>query len=170
MSVATHVGKVRLCVYIQLTLERRPFRFFTMLNNGSCMVITYWLAVSVFVFVVDGYVLRACVAAPECFVLMVNMKKFVAHVAVVAIVIERNKGMRATFSLPFVKSSSIIRSKESSNKRDDTFFTTMASAKYNTYIVYNTSNTCIDCLKRDKVNTPCTCCEHIVAGVQSQKD
>ena len=138
MSVATHVGKVRLCVYIQLTLERRPFRFFTMLNNGSCMVITYWLAVSVFVFFVDGYVLRACVAAPECFVLMVNMKKLVA------LVIERNKGMRATFSLPFVKSSSIIRSKESSNKRDDTFFTTMASAKYNTYIVYNTSNTCID--------------------------
>jgi hypothetical protein len=67
MSVATHVGKVRLCVYIQLTLERRPFRFFTMLNNGSCMVITYWLAHSVCVSAVAAYALNAIVVALECF-------------------------------------------------------------------------------------------------------
>lgn len=73
MLVATHVGKVRLHVYIQPTLERRPFRFFTMLNNGSCMVITYWLADSVCVSIVAGYVLRACVVTPECFILMVNV-------------------------------------------------------------------------------------------------
>ncbi len=128
MLVATHTGKVRLHVFIQLTLERRSFRFFTMLNNGSCIVITYWSADSIFVSVVVGYVLRACVAAPECFVLMVNVKKFVAyvahvaHVAIVAIVIDRKMRIRATFPLPLVESRSIIGSKECSNERDDAFF------------------------------------------------
>ena len=101
MLVATYDGKVRLRVYIQLTLERKPFRFFTMLNSRSCIALTYWLADSVCVSVVVGYVLRACVEALVCFPLVVVVTKFVAdvahvaNVAVVAIVIDRNKGMRA---------------------------------------------------------------------------
>jgi len=122
MLVATYDGKFRFLVYIQLTLERKPFRLFTMLNNGSCIMITYWLADSVFVSVVVGYVLRACVVALECFVLMVNVKKFVAYVAlvadvaVVAIVIDRKMRMRATF--PLVESRSIIGSKECSKEKE----------------------------------------------------
>jgi hypothetical protein len=96
-----------------------------MLNNRSCIVLTYWLADSVFVSVVVGYVLRACVVALECFLLMVIVTKFVAHVAhvaVVAIVIDRKRGMRAIFSLPYIKSRSIIGSKECFSERDDAFF------------------------------------------------
>jgi hypothetical protein len=65
-----------------------------MLNSRSCIEFTYWLADSVFVSVVVGYVLRACVVALECFPLGGAMTKFVADVAyvadvaVVAIVIE----------------------------------------------------------------------------------
>jgi len=72
-----------------------------MLNSRSCIALTYWLADSVCVSVVVGYVLRACVEALECFPLVVVVTKFVAdvahvaNVAVVAIVIDRNKGMRA---------------------------------------------------------------------------
>ncbi len=56
---------------------------------------------SVFVSVVVGYVLRACVVALECFPLGVVVTKFVADVAhvadvaVVAIVIDRKMRMRA---------------------------------------------------------------------------
>ncbi len=122
MLVATRAGKVRLHVYIQLTLERRPFRFFTMLKSGSCIMLTYWLADSVFVSIVAGYVLRACVAALKCFLLMVVVMEFVAdvavvaHVAFVAIVSVIKKRMRATF--PLVESRSIIGSKECSNERE----------------------------------------------------
>ena len=97
MLVATYDGKVRSCVCIQLTLERKPFRFFTMLNSRSCIELTYWLADSVFVSVAVGYVLRACVVALECFPLEAVVTKFVADVAhvagvaVVAIVINRKR-------------------------------------------------------------------------------
>ena len=60
-----------------------------MLNSRSCIELTYWLADSVFVSVVVGYVLRACVVALECFPLGGAMTKFVAdvtHVADVAVV------------------------------------------------------------------------------------
>jgi hypothetical protein len=89
MLVATYDRKVRLCVCIQLTSERKPFRFFTMLNGRSCIERTYWLADSVIVSVVVSYVLRACVVALECFPLEAGVTKFVADVAHVAIVIER---------------------------------------------------------------------------------
>ena len=98
MLVATYDGKVRLCGGIQLTLERKPFSFFTILNCRSCIELTYWLADSVFVSVVVGYVLRACVVALKCFPLEVIVTKFVADVAdveVVAVVIDRNMRMRA---------------------------------------------------------------------------
>jgi len=93
MLVATYDGKVRLRVYIQLTLERKPFRFFTKLKSRSCIVLTYWLADSVCVSVVIGYVLRACVVALECFPLLVVMTRFVAVVAHVAAVIDMRRGM-----------------------------------------------------------------------------
>ena len=81
---------------------------------------------------------------------IVGSAKFVAYVADVAvvadvaIVIDRKRGKRATWTLPFVKSRSIIGSKECSNEKDGVFFNILASAKYNTYNVYNTSNTCND--------------------------
>ena len=86
MLVATYTGKVRLCVCIQLTLKRKPFRFFTMLNSRSCIQLTYWLADSVFVSVVVGYVLRVCVVALGCFPHEADVTKFVADVADVAVV------------------------------------------------------------------------------------
>jgi hypothetical protein len=95
MLVATYAGKVRSGACIQLTSERKPFRFYTMLNCRSCIAFTYWLADSIFVSVVVGYVLRACVVALKCFLHEAVVMKFVADVAHVAIVIDRKKGMRA---------------------------------------------------------------------------
>jgi hypothetical protein len=121
MLVATSDEKVRLCAYTQLTFADKPYRFFTMLHARSCTRLTYWLTDSVFVSVWVGYVLMACVAALECFVLMVNVNKFVAHVAnvaIVAIVIVIKMRIRATFPLPLVESRSIIGSKECSNERE----------------------------------------------------
>jgi hypothetical protein len=69
----------------------------------------------------------------------------VADVAVVAIVIDGEKRKRAKFPLPLVDSRSIIGYKKNANKGDQASFNILqASAKYNTYNVYNTSNTCID--------------------------
>jgi hypothetical protein len=84
MLVATYGGKVRLCVCIQLTSERKPFSFFTMLNSRSCIELTYWLADSIFVSAMVGYVLRACMVALECFPFEAVATKFVADVAHVA--------------------------------------------------------------------------------------
>jgi hypothetical protein len=67
MLVATSGEKVRLYAYTQLTFEGKPYRFFTMLNSRSCITLTYWLAVSVCISAVVGYVLRTCVLALECF-------------------------------------------------------------------------------------------------------
>ena len=73
----------------------QPYRFFTMPHARSCTRLPYWLADSVCVSVVVGYVLRACVVALECFPLEAGVTKLVAdvadvaHVAVVAIVIDR---------------------------------------------------------------------------------
>jgi hypothetical protein len=50
---------------------------------------------SVFVSVVVGYALRVCVEALECFPIKAKVTKFVADVAVVAIVIDRKMRMRA---------------------------------------------------------------------------
>ena len=94
----------------------------------------------------------------------------VAVVAVVAVVIDMKRVSRAKFPLLLVDSRSNTVCKKCADKRVDAYFNISASTKYNTSNVYNTSNTCIACFKRYKVNTPCTCCEHIVADVQSQKD
>ena len=71
-----------------------------MLDGRSCIERTYWLAVSVCVSVVVGYVLRACMVELECFPLEAGVTKFVADVADVAVVahvavvIDRKNGMR----------------------------------------------------------------------------
>ena len=57
-----------------------------MLNSRSCIQLTYWLADSVFVSVVVGYVLRVCVVALGCFPHEADVTKFVADVADVAVV------------------------------------------------------------------------------------
>ena len=66
MLVAISDGKVRLCVSIQLPLERKPYSFFTMLNGRSCNKLPYCLADSVCVSVVVGYALETYVLALEC--------------------------------------------------------------------------------------------------------
>ena len=55
-----------------------------MLNSRSCIELTYWLADSVFVSVVVGYVLRSSAVTLECFPREAVVTKFVADVAHVA--------------------------------------------------------------------------------------